>query len=678
MAKQKKKQVKKQIPKSPPPAAKVQWFQQARLVAMGLFLLSVLLYANTLGHDYTLDDAIVITDNVIVKQGVSGWGDLFSHDTFYGFFQDESKARLVSGGRYRPLTLAMFGLERTIAEGPFLHHLFNLLWYGLTVVMLYLLVLTITRQRATVHQQAIPAKASFGQQFFAAGWGLPIVAALVFAFHPLHTEVVANIKGRDEIMTLLGSLATTWLVWRAANQKSWGLAAAAGAVFFLALLAKESAITFIFIIPLVLAALRPQFKPNDLVYTLPSLLAAVIFLGIRQKVLGPAADNEILELMNNPFLKYEGGQWVAFSFGEWSATVMYGLGKYLQLLFFPIDLSHDYYPRAFEIMDWSNWRVLLSLLANTAFLGLGVYYLLGRKHRLLGVGILIYFITLGLVSNILFPVGTLLSERFLFLPSFGFALALGWVLHRCSKRIGSNILFGFLGILLLLYGYRTLTRNAVWQDNYTLFTTDVEVQEGSAKLQNAAAGAKIDAYLGLSETQQSSRKNLLQEARTHLDQALTIHPTYKQAYYLRGMANMLLDNYDVAATDFQQALVVDPAYEAASERLLMNYQLGGRYYGEQQGDLNKSRQMLQQALSLDPNSYETLRLLGVLNGVSGNQTEAIKYFQRCTEVAPDIADAWWNLGTAYYQGGQEDLAQQYFARARQLEPGIEERKRNGG
>ena len=83
------------------------WYWHSWLV----FLIGALLYANTLTHEFTQDDAIVIYDNMYTTQGVSGLKGLFTKDTFFGFFKEEGKDKLVSGGRYRPLTPAMFGLE---------------------------------------------------------------------------------------------------------------------------------------------------------------------------------------------------------------------------------------------------------------------------------------------------------------------------------------------------------------------------------------------------------------------------------------------------------------------------------------------------------------------------------------------------------------------------------------
>ncbi|PHI18353.1 hypothetical protein CEQ90_18425 [Lewinellaceae bacterium SD302] len=680
MSKKKANKTKSTGRKTPPPVdnaiakAAPAWYHRRRILAIGLFAFAFLLYANTLSHGYALDDAIVITENVITKQGPAGWGELFSHDTFFGFFQDEDKARLVSGGRYRPLSLALFGLEQTIGGGPFLHHLFNLIWYGGLAVLLYFFLMRVQKHHD-------PESKAFGLAF---------IATLLFIAHPVHTEVVANIKGRDEIMALVGSIAAAWLVWRSATKDSWKLAILAGVAFFLGLLSKETTITFLAVIPLFLYALRRDFQWSMLKYCAPLVAAAGLFLLIRASVLGPGNDTPILELMNNPFLKLENGRWVEFSFMEWSATVFYGLWKYIQLLLFPVELSHDYYPRAFGIPTWGDLPVILGLVVNAGLLIVGLLQL--RKRPWVGVGILLYFATLSIVSNVFFPVGTLVSERFLFFPSLGFALVVAyfgvqtcpaWLTGGRGSKAGylkGNIGLAALAVIVGLYSLKTVTRNPVWSDNYTLFTTDVEHQPNSAKLQNAAAGAKTDYFIRLSEAQRQLPKNqqILQEAIAHGGKVIEIHPTYKQAFAIRGTANLLAENFDAAIADLDRALTLDPGYEDAANKLLLAYRQAGQFYGEKRNDLGRSKTYLDKALQLDPNDYESLRLSGVLNGVAGRKSQAIEFFRRATQSRPDNADALWNLGVAYYQNGQTDLANQQFARARQLDPGIDERKRNGG
>ncbi|MEM9259162.1 MAG: tetratricopeptide repeat protein, partial [Bacteroidota bacterium] len=216
------------------------WYRQSRLQLIGLFVFSFLLYANTLGHDFALDDAITLTDNAFVQEGIDGIGGIFKYDTFYGFFQDADKTGLVAGGRYRPLTLAMFAIEGEINSSPFWYHLLNMLWYGGLVLVIFLFV----RDLAGT-QSKLP-------------WWFALAAAALFAAHPLHTEAVANIKGRDEIVALLGAVAGAWLVWRGAEQKSFLSATAGAGLFFLGCLAKENAITFLAVVPITLLLFQKQ------------------------------------------------------------------------------------------------------------------------------------------------------------------------------------------------------------------------------------------------------------------------------------------------------------------------------------------------------------------------------------------------------------------------------------
>ncbi|MDX1479693.1 MAG: glycosyltransferase family 39 protein, partial [Saprospiraceae bacterium] len=374
----------------------------ARLVKrtwIGLCIVGFLCYANTLPHGYTQDDAIVITDNMYTKDGISGIPGLLTKDTFFGFFKTEGKSRLVSGGRYRPLTPVMFAVEYELfGESPFIGHLINVLLYCLTGVLIFHVLLWMGQRTAW------PDRA----------WHFAMIGAGLFLVHPLHTEVVANIKGRDEIMSLLLSLTALWLMLRALpkpNLKQTGLAMLA---FLGALLSKENAITFLAIIPLTLVFFARTSWMKAVRATLPFLAVAVLFLVIRGQVIGWEFGDTPRELLNNPFLKIENGQYVDFDIGEKLATITYTLGKYLQLLFFPHPLTHDYYPRHIDLMQWGDWQALLSLLA---YLALVAAVVMGwRKRHVHVFGILFYLITLSIVSNVVFPVGTNMSERFAYMP----------------------------------------------------------------------------------------------------------------------------------------------------------------------------------------------------------------------------------------------------------------------
>ena len=386
-------------------------------IKWGLFILGFLLYANTFTHDYTQDDAIVIYENQFTTQGLAGIPGLLTNDTFFGFFKQEGKAKLVSGGRYRPLTPILFAIEyQFFGKQPWIGHVVNALFYGLTCMLVFITMRLFLRH------------AGFSESAFM----IALLCAGIFALHPIHTEVVANIKGRDEICSLLLALASLYYGMQFFLKKNLKYALMSGGALFLGLLSKENAITFLAIIPLTIFFLKNSSIKSALKATVPAVTAAVIFLVIRMAVLGVDFGGTPIELLNNPFLKIENQQYVPFTFAEKSATITYTLGKYLQLLVFPHPLTHDYYPRHIDIMSWGNWKVILSLLLHLALL---VFAIRGLKmKKLWSYGILFYFITMSIVSNIVFPIGTNMSERFLFMPSLGFCLIAAYGFHLLSKK----------------------------------------------------------------------------------------------------------------------------------------------------------------------------------------------------------------------------------------------------
>lgn len=646
------------------------WFGNIRLHCIGIFVLCFLLYSNTLTHDYTLDDAIVIYDNEFTTQGVSGIDELLKYDTFRGFFKVEGKENLVAGGRYRPLTPIMFavGIE-LFGQTPLINHFMNIVYYGLTCVILYLLLIRLFSSENNIRKA--PPSAIL----------IALISAFIFAAHPVHTEVVANIKGRDEIITLLGSLAALYFSVRAYFEKNFLFHLLAGIIFFFGLLAKENAITFLAVVPLAFFVFTNARIKDIATLTAPYITAAAVFLFIRFSVLGPFEIGEpVRELMNNPFLKLEGNQYVDFTFSEKMATIFYTLLEYLRLLIIPHPLTHDYYPRQIEMMSFGDWQVILSVLI---YVGAGIYGLIrALKKDPIGFGILFYLITLSIVSNIVFSVGTNMGERFIFMPSVGFCLILGVLGYRFAiSRADGNTLrdfsqlkpvLGILAVILVLFSAKSFTRNFVWKDNFTLFTTDVKTSPNSAKVRNSAGGELI--AQSTKTDNEVEKTKMLNEAVGHLTEAIKIHPGFKNAFLLMGNAHNYLKNYDESIRFYNQALKLDPNYAEAKGNLAITYREAGKFYGEQKGDLQKALGYLNEAYNLNAQDYETLRLLGVAYGIGQNNPKAIEFFTKALNVKPEDADANFNLGTAYFQAGDQATATTYFNKAKAINPNIEQER----
>jgi Flp pilus assembly protein TadD len=614
------------------------FFRNTRLQGLLLFGFACLLYANTLTHGFVLDDGIVITDNMYTQQGVKGIPGILSKDTFFGFFKVEGKETLVSGGRYRPMTLVLFAIVyQFVGANPFVFHLLTVLLFGATCVLFYRVLLRLLAPRGSDYAAAF-------------AW----LAALLFAAHPIHTEVVANIKGCDEIVALLGSIAALYCTLRAfdGGQAKWAIGA--GLAFFAACLSKENAAAFVLIVPLALWVFRRADAGALIRHSTPVWVAFVLFFLLRGSILHWKFGGAPMELMNNPYLKLNAAQtqWVSFAPAEKLATIFYTLWKYVQLLVVPHPLTHDYYPRQIGIMRFSHPMVLFSL---ALYLGMAWYALSGiGKHRdPLRFGILAYLLPLGIVSNFVFPIGTNMGERFAFMPSAGFCMAAAaLLLYFAQKRGQWTPVVATAVVVAALFGLKTALRNPAWASNETLFFADAETSANSAKLQNAC-GSLLFEKAG-KETNEVKRQELCTMAMPYLDRALSIYPNYSDAYVSRGGAHYYLRNYDQSIADYRKAVALAPGEPRWKTYLALALRDAGKMYGERMGDVARAYGAITESWQLNPTDAETARLLGVANGVQGKHAEAINWFTKATQLNPAEASYLFDLGMAYSASG--DLA----------------------
>ncbi|MEL6922837.1 MAG: glycosyltransferase family 39 protein [Bacteroidota bacterium] len=511
-----------------PPAVPGFW-NQHWLPALVLFLSGVVLYISSVGFDYVLDDKMVISENNFVMKGIAGIRDILSTDGFQGYFGEQRN--LIVGGRYRPLSLVSFAVEHQFfGLNPKVSHFVNVLLYALTGVLLYRVLLLFSAFR----------------QMYPWWRSLAFVSSLLFVLHPLHTEVVANIKSRDEILCMLLSLATLYCSFRFVQREKIRWLVASAGIFFLALLAKENALTFLAVVPLALyyftgtSGKTPgvSWKKNALSLS-PLLFSAVAYLLLRYRVMGYllGTGQEITDLMNNPFYGMDTSQRLA--------TAMYTLGAYLKLLVFPHPLTHDYYPYQVPISEWTDLPVIISTLA---YFTMGIYALwsLPRKH-LVVFSILFYLATLSIVSNIPFTVGTFMNERFLYMPSLGFCLILGWFICRQlpafteeAKGEFNLLSTALLAVFVIGFATKTWLRVPDWRNRSTLNAAAIKVSTNSARA-NCFMGVTLYEEQLLHETDPARRQQLIVDISYYIDRALAIYPDYYSAMTVK--AGVLAEQY---------------------------------------------------------------------------------------------------------------------------------------
>ena len=479
-------------------------------------LLAIALYVQSLSFNYVLDDSILIVENKFTQKGIKGIGDIFRYESFKGYFGDQQE--MVEGGRYRPLSIATFALEKTLTGGnKAISHLINVLLYVLTGIFLYrVLLFMFPKARSAVSER---------KWYFT----VPFVAVLLFIAHPLHVEVVANVKGRDEIFALLGEAGILYFTFKYLADKRFKWLVFSFLCFLFGIFSKEGVITFLAIVPVTAYFFTNSTLSDKVRITLPLIAGSFIYLAVRYFVIGYMFSGaEITNLMNNPFY--------GMSFGEKTATIFYTLLLYLKLLIFPHPLTHDYYPYHISIMNWTDWGPILSLILYATLI---VLALKGWKKKTIpSYAILFYLITLSIVSNLFISIGTFMNERFVYHASLGFCIAVAWVL---VEKLNFNLLTKRIAFAIFVLGTvglsaKTLIRLPDWKTVESLDRSAIKVSPNSARA-NHFFGLVIwgKKYLTLPANADSARRRaVLDSLKPYFDKALQILPTYNSANSMKA------------------------------------------------------------------------------------------------------------------------------------------------
>lgn len=490
-------------------------FIPVRLAPWLLAIVACLIYSNTLPNQFALDDDLVFKNNKYVQQGFKGLPKIMTSDIFASYFEDYQVEEMLSGGRYRPLSQATFAIEHQFfGTNAMVGHGVNMVLYGLLVFVLFTVLL----------------------RSFRLSPDIVFITTLLFALHPIHTEVVANIKSRDEILSLLFILLSFRHFFKYIDTGKGLQLLLAGVVTFLAFLSKEYAYAIIALMPLAVVTFRPSGNKGKMVPAMFMLLATtMVYTMIRVSIVGANILQQD-DILNNPYLHA--------SSDEALATKIFVLGKYLLLLLFPHPLSADYSYPHFPFLTFSSPMVLLSLVIYAGITVLGVYY--AWKRHVMGFAILTFLLFTFPVSNLLIDIGATMGERLMFHPSLGFCLAISYLLIKLAQRYSLNMAVVILPLLLIAVAAvaKTMDRNRAWYDSDTLFLTDVKTVPKAVIANSNAADALIKK--AWPEKDSVKKQALLTEARGYIHNALAPYPEFVNALVNLGTIQHLQGKNDSA------------------------------------------------------------------------------------------------------------------------------------
>lgn len=596
------------------------------LQALILIVIGFVFYSNSFFNEYALDDGIVIEKNAYVQEGFRGIPKILKTDAYDSFYKSMNAGQQLSGGRYRPLSIVTFAIEQQFfgkkksatqppspTELATLRHVVNVLFYIFSMVVLLF----------------------FLREFiFKTNPFTAFMIALLFLIHPIHTEVVANVKSRDEILSLLFIILTFIKALRFSETKQrkdlfFGLF-----YYFLALLSKEYAITLIVLIPLLLYVKQNDSLKQAFLSTLPFLAVAAVYLLIRFSIVGKGANIENPDVLNNPF-KF------ATADEKW-ATKIEILNHYLRLLVYPHPLSSDYSYSTIPYTTFTDPKVWLSIVIHLGMIAATV--ILFFKRNILSFALAFYLIHLLLISNFLMDIGATMGERLIYHSSFGFCIVMGilvaWVLQEIKKKTTTNAVGAVLAAAIVIWcGNATIARNAEWKNDTSLFIADAEKVPNSV-LVNGNAGK---AYIDLSEMleNKTKEKELVTKSIYYLNRSVTTHKEYVNGYLNLGVAYFKLKDYDKARECWETAKKIYPSNPFLKRNMGL---LGQIYYRD------------------------------AMNFGMNQPKEAIRLLEKAIEVDPDNADYWYNMGGASFTVQDFKKAKTAWTKTLELKPDYEQAK----
>ncbi|MEI6124792.1 MAG: tetratricopeptide repeat protein [Bacteroidota bacterium] len=598
-------------------------------VIIFLLFLVFLLYGNTITNKYAFDDDLVTYKNNTIKKGLSGIAEIFT--THYANNPKQNY-------EYRPIVKLTFAIEYALfKDNPHVSHFINVLLYFLLCVILYLLLRKLLK---SYHP-----------------W-IPLLAVALFVAHPVHTEVVASLKNRDEILCLIGAFLSLHLFVKFVETRKWYWIPMALILLMLGYYSKASALVFLAIIPLTLYFFT-DVKPRNLVIITALLLITIIVTRFLPHTFLPKANREILYFENPLF--YEKG--IMIRIGTALTVMLF----YFKILLFPHPLLFYYGYNQIPVSGPGNIGAIISLLLCLAIFVVALMYF-KRKH-LLSFSILYFFICISQYTNIVKPPPGIVAERFLLAPSLGFCLALVvlvmmlFKINFQQKNLQLKYLkkpLWLLALIIIPYSIKTIARNSNWKDYETLYTHDMPYLENSAKANSLYAHFLYEKALQTKD--QKKAYVFAAQSIKFFKRALEIYPKYTTCWNNLGVVyNKFYNDTTNSMNCFKQAIAQDSEYAEAVLNVGLVF--------ERENHLDSAEYYFKRTLQLKKDNAAVYTHLGNIYFSQGNLQKAIQINESLMQALPTSDEPYINIGNYYLLKNDTINAVNMWEKAIEKQPG---------
>ena len=599
--------------------------------ALIIIAFSYIIYGNGISNGYSLDDEFVLHGDTIVQKGIKGIPTLFKKR--YAWDQKGSYG-------YRPVVKASFAIEdQFFGDSPHAGHVINIFLYALLVIFIFYFL------RKIFYEQV--------SDYF-----LLLVVA-IFLVHPLHTEVVDSLKNRDTILSSLLGLFCTYCFMRCfeskvvAKQILWVVVG--GISLDIGVLSKLDALLFVGITPLVLFFIYKGKLKYPAISVACMLTALLVCRFVVNRVLPHSDYHRTFIFIENPLMGTHWYQRIALGFSSF--------WFYLHKLLFPVDLICYYgFDEVHPSPAWTDINVIMGILAA----GLFFYYLyINRKDKdIILFSLLLFGGTIFTFINIIKVGPGIVAERFMLIPSLGFALMVTILLFKLFKiKLKDKVLFNkstgiylVIGLIVIIYSGRVIARNPNWKSHLSIYEHDARIATRSAKLQSLLASSyleQVQKNKTLTAEKTAEYYNLAEKAYLS---SIDLYPQYATSWNNLGMIQYSYHkNLKLAVEDFNKAIEVDSNYVEALFNLGAGYQA--------LGDKAKAETYFLQTIRTNPEYYLAYGYLTRLYTSEGKYDRVLELNEGALKKG-HVSDAIYvNIGNFYLENRDTNSAIPYFEKA---------------
>jgi tetratricopeptide (TPR) repeat protein len=576
-----------------------------------LFIAAVAVYATSLGNGFVGDDLIYFIGNKALA-------------TF------DVRTIIMSGALevdYCPLRDISLALDYLIwGETPFGFHLTNLILYGFSVIAVRRLFSAIQGVLARPAAEAGLPENSAGT----------FMAALLFAVHPVHGEVIYAVNNRGIILAGLCFFLSClcFINYMRKDERNAAWYAGSLALFIAALLSKEYSI----ILPLVLvlcvvSSCNPR-RIRHLLATVPFFLISACFyfmfksIAVSARFIAPSSESLVSGISTKLLVALEITAYYLFRIvnAEGIGTVIEQSTRKPALILIAVSV------------------LMLAITAATAIM-------LRKKYPQLWFGLFLYLICLIPFLN-LFKTYPIVADRFAYLPSFG----LLFCATAISYRRRPSLVFGVVLIVAMSFTYMSVKQTVHWRDNISFWEYIAERDPSLSNYSNLGR-----AYLSANNAEMAQRafRKALQSAPGTADDAA-----------LRGDILLMLGDNDGAIQVYKQ--VLDYFSSKPDSGRVITWQLYSNLSkaSKNKGNYPEAIDYINKGILLKPGSAGLYNSLGVLRGEMKQFDLAITAFHTAISLDADYGFAPLNLARTYWEMGDRAQAENYLRIVRSKFPAL--------